>query len=851
MNFEQEIKLRQQIRIANIGANINASKVVTLDDVLEKGKVVPVGTVSNGRKKVAEGKWIPVSQSKHVGRGKAGQNAVSKEAKDAKKAIAVFERTIDNYKNSIQGAKHFASEISTLKGKISEQKKKLKAAERSMPHVGLSKSIEILDDYLEKGKALPIGTERTHGGKKVVKTAKGWEPKKEGKSSAEKGVDWISPEVKEIADKLSRANKNDAVRAIVEAHTSDSVDKSIEKLRELGAKYSRANDNETARGIAEVGKILVEKKGKELTKKKFDAAEVGDKKLYDELDKQLSNIGTSKANDKSEGRVVNSMSDMGSPKLSHYLLDGKRAALNVTRDGIMHWVVDDKHVTYSLEEFKNKVVKQGRLKKVLIGDEKPKRSSISPSTQSKKDLYSAVNEKYGTSFKQGDIEEFEDDEFRTQLSEEDVINILEDEIESHDEPLYEKIREDIWDDFDDPEDEDEDKINRAADKIFREKYGRDPFELPEVDVNKTTLKKAIAILDDYLEKGGKRAVIGEIRKFGGRDYIKTAQGWKFHGKGTGTKAKAHKEASKSATSGEGKQSKPTSGQVDAAISRVGEALASKKGPDAIEVLRHQAKKIGMAYGMSTKAIDEAIVTSKKAHESSASNQTKKQLFEEYIKGERDAGNKITAKTKAEARSYAERNSKNNDGPDIPDVVGKITGTTKEQRGEGGKKESDKSTPSNDAVRRLEKLHQDNAKNKSAIKSGATVQLNDDVNLVSFMDIKGKSLKVDRIKSVEMASGPKQFAVISHNGKEYEVDVDFLRRQSSTDLMKPQKGKVYEVASRGKGEMKEFILEANDGSHMVDMTFSDEGEAKKFAEKRGFPMQKKESTNEKPKGSSEN
>jgi len=51
------------------------------------------------------------------------------------------------------------------------------------------------------------------------------------------------------------------------------------------------------------------------------------------------------------------------------------------------------------------------------------------------------------------------------------------------------------------------------------------------------------ITADFLEKGGKRAVIGEIRSFGGRDHIKTANGWKFYGKGKGSKAKAHKESS--------------------------------------------------------------------------------------------------------------------------------------------------------------------------------------------------------------------------------------------------------------------------------------------------------------------
>lgn len=47
--------------------------------------------------------------------------------------------------------------------------------------------------------------------------------------------------------------------------------------------------------------------------------------------------------------------------------------------------------------------------------------------------------------------------------------------------------------------------------------------------------------NDFFEKGGKRAVIGEKRMFGGREYIKTAQGWKFHGKGGGKKAKQHQE----------------------------------------------------------------------------------------------------------------------------------------------------------------------------------------------------------------------------------------------------------------------------------------------------------------------
>lgn len=51
--------------------------------------------------------------------------------------------------------------------------------------------------------------------------------------------------------------------------------------------------------------------------------------------------------------------------------------------------------------------------------------------------------------------------------------------------------------------------------------------------------KVIQTNSDYLQKGGKQAFIGEKRTFGGREYVKTANGWKFHGKGTGTKAKEH------------------------------------------------------------------------------------------------------------------------------------------------------------------------------------------------------------------------------------------------------------------------------------------------------------------------
>lgn len=46
--------------------------------------------------------------------------------------------------------------------------------------------------------------------------------------------------------------------------------------------------------------------------------------------------------------------------------------------------------------------------------------------------------------------------------------------------------------------------------------------------------------EDELNKAKVTAQLGTIKKFGGRDYIKTTSGWKYHGKGGGEKAQDHK-----------------------------------------------------------------------------------------------------------------------------------------------------------------------------------------------------------------------------------------------------------------------------------------------------------------------
>lgn len=71
--------------------------------------------------------------------------------------------------------------------------------------------------------------------------------------------------------------------------------------------------------------------------------------------------------------------------------------------------------------------------------------------------------------------------------------------------------------------------------------GKKVFLTPEI---KKAIFHGLITLEDIVDisKGGRKALLGEKRMFGGREYIKTAEGWKFHGKGTGAKAQEHAAA---------------------------------------------------------------------------------------------------------------------------------------------------------------------------------------------------------------------------------------------------------------------------------------------------------------------
>jgi hypothetical protein len=66
----------------------------------------------------------------------------------------------------------------------------------------------------------------------------------------------FSGRIKELTDKLSRENKDDVVRVVVNYYYDNNKEETLNNLKELGVIYSRKNDNETARNIAEIQSIF-------------------------------------------------------------------------------------------------------------------------------------------------------------------------------------------------------------------------------------------------------------------------------------------------------------------------------------------------------------------------------------------------------------------------------------------------------------------------------------------------------------------------------------------------------------------------------------------------------------------
>ena len=80
---------------------------------------------------------------------------------------------------------------------------------------------------------------------------------------------------------------------------------------------------------------------------------------------------------------------------------------------------------------------------------------------------------------------------------------------------------------------------------FNYDYKDDEWD-KKLNKTKDKVSKAFEILG--IEKARTIHPIGTVKKFGGRQYIKTTSGWKYYGKGTGTKAQQHHQESKGSKS---------------------------------------------------------------------------------------------------------------------------------------------------------------------------------------------------------------------------------------------------------------------------------------------------------------
>ena len=90
-----------------ISFDIKNDSVKKAFDIL-KGRNMPIGTISNGRKKIAEGKWIDAPYSNLRGTGKTGTDKAAKNVGKIKTAIDVHTRRIKTLKENAQGASNFS-----------------------------------------------------------------------------------------------------------------------------------------------------------------------------------------------------------------------------------------------------------------------------------------------------------------------------------------------------------------------------------------------------------------------------------------------------------------------------------------------------------------------------------------------------------------------------------------------------------------------------------------------------------------------------------------------------------------------------------------------------------------------
>lgn len=224
------------------------------------------------------------------------------------------------------------------------------------------------------------------------------------------------------------------------------------------------------------------------------------------------------------------------------------------------------------------------------------------------------------------------------------------------------------------------------------------------------------ILD--IEKGGKRAMIGEKRTFAGREYIKTANGWKFHGKGTGSAAQAH-----------------VAGALE---HHVGE----KKESDS-----YHSKDVPSKYTADDSWKDEE---SKKA----ASKPTHKNATDHFVE---------------------------EDGKHYIDILDPDSGEKKFKPGDKVKYKDDSGKQHKGTISRNEHPDGDMYEvDVEQGEVGDTVRLRPEIKNASLSKLQDKPLKIKKIEEVPFASGVQRYFTVEVDGEDHEVAERFVEASSEID-----------------------------------------------------------------------
>lgn len=229
-------------------------------------------------------------------------------------------------------------------------------------------------DELKKGRSLPTGTIKSRGDRKYIKTSQGWKYYSEGGKSSNQ-----TESSQEQADK-------DLVNGKITEVEHDKIT-TVNKQKQATQRHIDVmNSGKT--------EIEADKAAKQSSKE-------------DELPKVGSHVSVVNHRD-----LPSSLFKLGGQKLE---------------------VVGTERGTLTVPKFLQVKDKNGDIH--LINPNYVTKSSISPkinpTKQSKKELYEAVNAKYGTKFKAGDIDEFEDDSMRNELTQEDIKDIVDAERENN------------------------------------------------------------------------------------------------------------------------------------------------------------------------------------------------------------------------------------------------------------------------------------------------------------------------------------------------------------------------------------------------------------------------------------